>query len=241
MLSEIHLCDMWYQLRTHVQWFTQDFKACQQHVVTSRKMSFVVCERQTRASCVQQIHTYRAEDMKAWQLLLDWLTPAETLNWHVEQNERMTSHFQDTSHIISLLISGSTQTMAYFRICATAPSEAQHCVATLTEASWSLFFLRHAMQTNGMNEKIKEIWMRNEMIYPTANHSEISPSMPLQSLQAPAPDHLLSEVQVEQIPLAPPLIDDWMLVVSLPVSPREMTNEMTTLSLHITAYHCIIV
>ena len=120
--------------------------------------------------------------MKAWQLLLDWLTPAETLNWHVEQNERMTSHFQDTSHIISLLISGSTLTMAYFRICATAPSEAQHCVATLTEASWSLFFLRHAMQTNGMNEKIKEIWMRNEMIYPTANHSEISPSMPLQSL-----------------------------------------------------------
>ena len=59
------------------------------------------------------------------------------------------------------------------------------------------------------------------------------------SLQAPAPDHLLSEVQVEQIPLAPPLIDDWMLVVSLPVSPREMTNEMTTLSLHITAYYCI--
>ena len=59
------------------------------------------------------------------------------------------------------------------------------------------------------------------------------------SLQAPAPDHLLSEVQVEQIPLAPPLIDDWMLVVSLPVSPREMTNEMTTLSLQITASYCL--
>lgn len=98
MLSEIHLCDMWYQLRAHVQWFTQDFKACQQHVVTSRKMSYVVCERQTRASCVQQNHTYKAEDMKAWQLLLDWLTPAETLNRHVEQNKRMTSHFQDTYH-----------------------------------------------------------------------------------------------------------------------------------------------
>lgn len=244
MLSEIHLCDMWYQLRTHVQWFTQDFKACQQHVVTSRKMSFVVCERQTRASCVQQIHTYRAEDMKAWQLLLDWLTPAETLNWHVEQNERMTSHFQDTSHIISLLISGSTQTMAYFRICATAPSEAQHCVATLTEASWSLFFC-------GMPCKPTE-WMKRsrksecEMKWSTPPPTIVKLvllclSNLYTSLQAPAPDHLLSEVQVEQIPLAPPLIDDWMLVVSLPVSPREMTNEMTTLSLHITAYHCIIV